>query len=133
MHVSAEVWMNTVFQIAIGGGLGAALRYGSIQGAVRVLGLGAPAGVFAVNVAGSFLMGLFAVWFLERVGEARFAPFVMTGILGGFTTFSAFSLDAILLWEQGRGGVAMVYVLGSVLGAIAALFVGMIIMRAVLS
>lgn len=125
--------MNTVLQIAIGGGLGAAMRYGSVQGAVRVLGFGAPVGVFAVNVVGSLVMGLFAVWFLERAGDVRFAPFIMTGVLGGFTTFSAFSLDAILLWEQGRSGVAMVYVLGSVLGAIAALFAGMIIMRAVLS
>lgn len=125
--------MNTLIQIAIGGGLGAVLRYGTVQAAVRLAGAGAPAGVFAVNLAGSFLMGIFAVWFLHRAGDARFAPFVMTGVLGGFTTFSAFSLDAVLLWEQGRGGLAALYVIGSVSGGIAALFAGMGIMRAVLS
>ena len=78
-------------------------------------------------------MGLVAVWFFERIGDAKAAPFVMTGILGGFTTFSAFSLDAITLWEQGRQTVAMAYVMGSVLGAVVALLAGVIVMRAVLA
>ena len=70
---------------------------------------------------------------LERLGEPRFAPFVMAGVLGGFTTFSAFSLDAVNLWEQGRQIAAMIYVTGSVFGAIIALLAGVLTMRAVLA
>lgn len=125
--------MNTILQIAIGGGLGAVMRYGTVQGAVRLVGAGSPAGVFVANLVGSLLMGAVAVWFLHRAGEARFAPFVMTGLLGGFTTFSSFSLDAIQLWEQGRGSLAALYVFGSVLGGLAALLTGMGLMRAVLT
>ena len=125
--------MNVVLQIALGGALGAVLRYGSVQAAARVFALGTPAGTVFVNLLGSFLMGLVAVWFLDRVGDAKAAPFIMTGVLGGFTTFSAFSLDAVNLWEQGRQTVAMIYVMGSVMGAILALLAGIFVMRAVMS
>ena len=129
------VWsgMNVILQIAVGGALGAVLRYGTVQGMVRMFSLGTPVGTIAVNILGSFVMGLVAVWFLERVGDAKAAPFVMAGVLGGFTTFSAFSLDAITLWEQGRQTVAMAYVMGSVFGAIIALMAGVLIMRAILA
>jgi CrcB protein len=125
--------MMILLQIALGGALGAVLRYGSVQGAARLFSIGTPAGTVFVNLLGSFIMGLVAVWFLDRVGDAKAAPFVMTGLLGGFTTFSAFSLDALTLWEQGRQTVAMVYVMGSVCGAIFALFAGVLIMRAILA
>ena len=125
--------MNVILQIALGGALGAVLRYCTVLGAVRLFAVGTPVGTVFVNVIGSFVMGLVAVWFFERLGDAKAAPFVMTGILGGFTTFSAFSLDAITLWEQGRQTVAMAYVMGSVLGAVVALLAGVIVMRAVLA
>ncbi len=125
--------MNVILQIALGGALGAVLRYGSVQGAVRVFALGTPVGTLFVNVIGSFLMGLAAAWLLNRVGDVKAAPFVMSGVLGGFTTFSAFSLDAITLWEQGRQSVAMFYVVGSVFGAILAVLAGVLVMRAILA
>lgn len=125
--------MNVVLQIALGGALGAVLRYGAVQGAVRVFSAGSPVGTVFVNLIGSFLMGVVAVWFLERIGDAKAAPFVMAGVLGGFTTFSAFSLDAITLWEQGRQTFALAYVMGSVVGAILALMAGVLIMRAILA
>ena len=125
--------MNVILQIALGGALGAVLRYGSVHGVVRLFAVGTPLGTMFVNVLGSFIMGLFAVWLLERIGDAKVAPFIMTGVLGGFTTFSAFSLDAIALWEQGRQAVAMAYVMGSVFGAILALLAGVLVMRAILT
>ncbi len=133
--ISIALWlaMNVILQIALGGALGAVLRYASVQGAVRLFGLGTPVGTVFVNILGSFLMGVIAVWMLERIGEPRFAPFLMAGLLGGFTTFSAFSLDAINLWEQGRQMAAMIYVTGSVFGAIIALLAGVLTMRAVLA
>ena len=121
--------MSILIQVAAGGAIGAVLRFLTVQGAVRLFGAGVPLGTFAVNVIGSFVMGLAAVWLIERVGGARFAPFLMTGILGGFTTFSAFSLDAFYLFEDGRYGVAAVYVIGSVALAIGALVAGIWIMR----
>jgi CrcB protein len=125
--------MNVILQIALGGALGAVLRYGTVQGVARLFVVGTPMGTMFVNVLGSFIMGLFAVWLLERIGDAKVAPFIMTGVLGGFTTFSAFSLDAIALWEQGRQAVAMAYVMGSVFGAILALLAGVLVMRAILT
>ena len=125
--------MGVILQVAVGGALGAVLRYLSVQAAMRGFGSGAYVGTFAVNFVGSVLMGLCAAWLLERAGSDRFAPFVMTGVLGGFTTFSAFSLDAFALWEQGRQGMAMAYVCGSVVLAIGGLILGMTIMRAVVS
>lgn len=89
--------------VALGGALGAVLR------ALATLAWPAPWGVLAVNVLGSFLIGLVAVWLPPRLW-----PFVVTGLLGGFTTFSAFSLDALRLLEGGRPGAAALYVGGSV-------------------
>ena len=125
--------MNVILQVAAGGAFGAVLRYLSVAGVVRIFAVGTPLGTVFVNILGSFVMGLFAVWLLERVGDAKAAPFVMVGVLGGFTTFSAFSLDAFLLWEQGRIGIAMLYVFGSVIGAVGALMAGILVMRAVMS
>jgi CrcB protein len=85
--------------------------------------------VIAVNVVGSFLMGLFAVAALER-GLGQWSPFVMTGILGGFTTFSAFSLEAVTLWERGATGQAGAYVVLSLVGAIGGLVLGLWLGRA---
>ena len=125
--------MNIVLLIALGGGLGAVLRFAAVQGVVRMFSVRSPVGIMFVNLLGSFVMGVAAVWLLERVGSAKATPFLMVGFLGGFTTFSAFSLDAISLWEQGRQTFALAYVTGSVFGAIFASMAGVIIMRATLA
>ncbi len=124
--------MPTVLIVALGGAIGASARYLSGAWIIRVMGSGFPYGTMFVNVVGSFLMGLLAVYLMERMDGswARYAPFLMTGVLGGFTTFSAFSLDALFLMERGRMGAAALYMGGSVVLAIGALFLGMMIARA---
>ena len=119
----------------LGAGLGGALRHGVNFAAVRAFGAGFPWGTLAVNVAGSLAMGLLAGWFAPQAtanqagaGEA-WRLFLATGVLGGFTTFSAFSLDAALLWERGAPGLAGLYVAGSVLLSVAALLLGLLAAR----
>ena len=116
--------------IGLGGAIGAMLRYGFVVGGARLMGSGFPWGVFAANVLGSFLMGIAAAILLEKIDAPRFSAFVMPGVLGGFTTFSAFSLDAMRMIEDGRAGVAALYIGGSVAIAIAALALGLFIGRA---
>lgn len=97
----------TFLLVALGGALGAVLRYAA------TLVVAAPLGTALVNVIGCFVIG--AVWVaLEQRGLSRLAPLVITGVLGGFTTFSAFALDTMRLMADGRHGVAAAYVLGSV-------------------
>lgn len=122
----------TLFQVALGGALGASARYLTNVGAMRAFGSGFPLATIAVNIAGSFLMGVL-VAVLAHKGGMRFAPFLMTGVLGGFTTFSAFSLDAFTIWERGQVGLAAFYVLGSVAFSIAALAAGILTMRGILA
>lgn len=118
----------TLTQVALGGAMGASLRYLTNVGAVRLFGPGFPWGTMIANVLGSFLMGvLFVV--LAQKGGMRAAPFLLTGVLGGFTTFSAFSLDAMTLWERGASVAALGYVAGSVILSLAALGAGMIMAR----
>lgn len=121
--------IQTLLQVAIGGALGAAARYLTNVGAMRLLGPGFPWATVAVNVAGSFLMGVLVVALAHR-DAMRLAPFLMTGVLGGFTTFSAFSLDALTLWERGQTGLAAAYVAGSVAVSLAAIVAGMAVTRA---
>ncbi|MEL7465284.1 MAG: CrcB family protein [Pseudomonadota bacterium] len=116
--------------IGLGGAIGAMLRYGFVVGGARLMGPGFPWGVFAANVVGSFLMGVAAAILLEKVDAPRVAAFLMPGVLGGFTTFSAFSLDAVRMIEDGRAGAAALYIGGSVALAIAALALGLLIGRA---
>lgn len=109
-----------------GAGLGGALRHGVNMAALRMFGPGFPIATLAVNVLGSFLMGvLFALFSLKVDVPAGLRLFLTTGVLGGFTTFSAFSLDAALLYEQGQGVLALIYVLASVILALTGLFLGM--------
>ncbi|MEM9715261.1 MAG: CrcB family protein [Pseudomonadota bacterium] len=103
----------TVFWVALGGALGAVGRYSM---SLIVVGVTA---TLMVNVVGSFLIGLAFVLLWEK-GLDRFMPFVVTGVLGGFTTFSAFSLDAFRLFEDGRMSEAVFYVFGSVVLSISA-------------
>lgn len=124
--------MQSTFLVFCGGGLGAALRYGFNLSAARALGQSFPWGTFGVNVLGCLAMGLIAGWLSGRAGAAfapQAKPFLMTGILGGFTTFSAFSLDAVTLWERGDLAAAFLYVAGSCALSIAALALGLAIMR----
>ncbi len=123
--------MPVIFQVALGGAIGAALRYASGGIAMRLLGSGFPYGTMLVNILGSFLMGFAAFYMLERMDGsfARYAPFILTGVLGGFTTFSAFSLDAVFLIERSRYGAAAIYMGGSVALAMLALFAGMALAR----
>jgi len=122
--------MSAILNVALGGAVGAVLRYLSTLGATRLFGAGFPWGTLFVNVLGGFLMGLLAVWFIEKGGRA--SPLLMTGILGGFTTFSAFSLDAIRLLENGRPLVAGGYILGSVALALIACGAGLWLGRSAL-
>ena len=125
--------MSVLLQVALGGAIGASARYLGGAAILRAFGSGFPYGTMFVNILGSFLMGLLAVWLMERMDGsfARYAPFLMTGALGGFTTFSAYSLDALYLMERGRYMSASIYMGGSVVLAIAALFLGMTLARAI--
>jgi CrcB protein len=116
--------------VFLGGGLGAALRHGINLGALRWFGAGFPFGTLIVNVTGSLIMGLIAGYFAFK-GDAsqHWRLFLTTGMLGGYTTFSAFSLDAALLYERGEVSLAALYVLGSVVLSIAGLFAGLAIAR----
>jgi fluoride exporter len=113
-------------QIALGGAIGASLRYAVVLGTTRLAGTGFPWGTFAVNVAGSFAMGVLAVVVVIRrdLGLERYAPLLMPGLLGGFTTFSAFSFETFELIERGRLVAAAGYVGGSVAVGLAALALG---------
>jgi fluoride exporter len=124
--------MTPLLQVALGGALGASARYLTGTTVTRLLGHGFPAGTMVVNVVGSFLMGALVVILAKKGGQAA-APFLMTGVLGGFTTFSAFSLDAVTLFERGQTTAAIGYILGSVLISIVALMAGLWLTRMVLA
>ena len=116
--------------VFVGAGIGGALRHGVNVGAARLFGYGFPLGTLIVNIAGSFLMGLFAGYFAFRPGIGQHMRlFLTTGILGGFTTFSAFSLDTALLIERHAYAAAAGYVVGSVFASLVALFVGLALFR----
>lgn len=113
--------------VFIGGGLGAVLRWLVGRWTLAWFGTGFPVGTIAVNIVGSFMIGM-AIGGLTGVGPTA-RLFFVTGFLGGFTTFSAFSLDALTLWERGQHGLAAAYVLASVLFSLAAVFAGMLTSR----
>jgi CrcB protein len=116
--------------VFLGGGIGAALRHGVNLAVARLFGTAFPYGTLTVNVVGSVIMGLLAAYFAFK-GDAtqHWRLFFTTGILGGFTTFSAFSLDVALLYERGQTGLAALYVLVSVVVSIAGLFAGFALVR----
>jgi len=116
--------------VCLGGGIGAGLRRLTNLGAARLLGVSFPWGTFTVNLLGSLAMGLITGWLAQRMsGSQELRVFLATGILGGFTTFSAFSLDTVVLWERGDVTLAALYVLGSVTCAILFLFAGLWLAR----
>ncbi|MDF3218085.1 fluoride efflux transporter CrcB [Mesorhizobium sp. M7A.F.Ca.CA.001.09.2.1] len=121
--------MFNLLLVVVGGGVGAGIRHLTNIGALRFVGPNYPWGTMAINVIGSFAMGLFIASMMRRGGSNEVRLFVATGILGGFTTFSAFSLDFATLWERGATLPALVYALASVIGAIIALFLGLWLAR----
>lgn len=124
--------LGTLAMVALGGAIGASARYLVNVASLRLFGAGFPVHTMAVNILGSFLMGALVALLAHR-GGMRFAPFLMTGVLGGFTTFSAFSLDAFTLYERGQTGLAAFYVLGSVILSLAALLAGVLAFRSILA
>lgn len=124
--------MTSTLLVFFGAGIGGVLRHGVNFAAMRWPIVSFPYGTMAINILGSGLMGIVAGWFAFRAGEGTpqaLRLFLATGILGGFTTFSAFSLDAVLLWQKGEVAQAAFYVLGSVAVSFAALLAGLAIMR----
>ncbi|MER9328811.1 fluoride efflux transporter CrcB [Mesorhizobium sp. M0152] len=121
--------MFNLLLIAIGGGIGAGMRHLANMGALRLVGPNYPWGTMVINIVGSLAMGLFIATLARRGGSSELRLFVATGILGGFTTFSAFSLDFATLWERGATLPAFGYALASVIGAIIALFLGLWLAR----
>lgn len=125
--------MNTYFAIACGGAFGAVSRFW-LQGAVqRFNGSSFPLGTFTVNLLGSFLIGVFFVVLAERAQLSEpWRGLIIVGFLGAMTTFSTFSLDALLLFEQGHYNTALFYILSSVVLCLFAAFAGMQVARVML-
>ena len=124
---------STLTLVALGGAIGAALRYLSGVAMLRVLGpQDFPLAILSVNVVGSFLMGVFVVAAAHK-GLTAYSPFVMTGLLGGFTTFSAFSLETVTLIERGEVSSAALYVGLSVALSIGGLMLGLLLARGMLA
>ncbi len=123
---------NPYLLVFIGGGIGSVLRFAVYHAARLWLPPDFPWGTLAVNVLGGLAAGALAGWILSRsVGGADSTSlFLMSGLLGGFTTFSAFSLDAVLLWQRDQAGLALLYVLASVVLAVGGVIVGMSGVRA---
>jgi len=128
--------MKSYLLVFLGAGIGGSLRHAVNLACARAFGTGFPWGTLTVNVVGSFVMGALAAWLALKAGEGWSQPlrlFLTTGILGGFTTFSAFSLDAVLLWERGDAGAAFAYVATSVLLSILGLAAGLALVRTMTS
>jgi CrcB protein len=122
--------LSSYLIVFVGAGIGGALRHGVNVMTLRVLASQFPFHTIFVNIAGSFVMGMLAAWFALKADPGpSWRLFLSTGILGGFTTFSAFSLDTALLYERGEWMLAALYVVGSVALSIAALFAGMMLVR----
>ncbi|MGE3147987.1 MAG: fluoride efflux transporter CrcB [Pseudorhodoplanes sp.] len=122
--------MQGFLLVFLGGGVGAAIRHGFNIAFVRMLGTAFPYATLFENVSGSFLMGVLAGYFaFQSESSQALRLFLTTGILGGYTTFSTFSLDAILLWERGEALKAGGYVLASVVGCLIGIWFGLALMR----
>ena len=123
--------MLSFLMVGIGGAIGAMARHGVGLASIRALGPGFPYGTLIVNILGSFLMGILIAWLVRRTGGSsnEIRLFLATGFLGGFTTFSAFSLDTIVLYERGEIGIALFYVFASVVASVLALIAGLWLIR----
>ena len=117
--------------VALGGAIGAAMRHGVNRFALTHWGAGFPYGTLVVNIAGGVLIGVAAAIFIARSDVSDgWRLFVATGVLGGFTTFSAFSLEAALMWQRGDYALLSSYVLASVLLSIGGLLAGLAVTQA---
>ena len=122
--------MKGLLFVMIGGGVGAGLRYGVGIASTRIFGIDFPWGTVICNVAGSLAMGLLvgtmALGLMGDSGRAQDARLLLAvGLLGGFTTFSSFSLDALTLWQRGEAALAAFYVLGSVVAGLGGFVLGL--------
>ena len=125
--------MSTYIAIAFGGAIGAVSRYWLYSAVQRLHDSGFPLGTFVVNVLGSFLIGAFFVLLAEKARIAeQWRPIIVVGFLGGLTTFSTFSLDALLLFEQGHYNTALFYIISSIVLCLIAAFAGMQLTRVML-
>lgn len=120
--------MSEAMLVFAGGGLGALVRYYVGMFAMKTFGMAFPWGTFFINITGSFIMGAVISWlaFQEPAASKWFRVFFTTGVLGGYTTFSTFSLDSFVLWERGELMLAAAYVLGSVVLSLLAVAAGML-------
>lgn len=126
--------MQMILAVGAGGAIGAIARYLMAGAFLRALGPGFPWSTMAINILGSFLMGVLAALLALRFSLPHpLQAFFLTGVLGGFTTFSAFSLDAVSLLERGQTGATFFYIGGSVILSIAALCAGLAITRSLIS
>lgn len=129
--ISLQEFMHYLV-VFVGGGLGAALRHAVNRAAFALFGPSLPIATLFVNVVGSFAMGVVVALFLARSTASQdLKLFLTTGVLGGFTTFSAFSLDAATMWQRGDHAAVVVYAVASVVLSIGGLFLGMITVRAI--
>jgi len=125
--------MHHILLVAFGGALGSVCRYLVGIGALRLMGPSFPWGTLTVNVAGSFAIGVLAELIVARFGaSAELRLLLITGFLGGFTTFSAFALDAVTLFERGASLAATIYLVLSIGASIAAAIAGIGLMRSLL-
>ncbi|MFK0162227.1 fluoride efflux transporter CrcB [Rhizobium sp. NPDC090279] len=119
--------------VFLGAGLGGAFRLGINELAARLLGVEFPFGTLIINVLGAFIMGLLTEYFVFRGGMSQEARvFLTTGILGGFTTFSTFALESVMLWERGQWMPSIAYIALSVFLSIGALIAGLAIVRLII-
>ena len=133
MPASIPTHLLLLALVFVGGGLGSVARYATTMAALRLLGAGFPWGTLTVNVVGSAVMGAFSGWLMSRApgtGSDALRLFFMTGILGGFTTFSAYTLDTVALWERGAPALAILYAAASVVVSLAVLVAALLATRA---
>ncbi len=122
--------MNHLFLVMLGGAIGAGARHLTGRAALALWGPGFPWGTLIVNLAGGLAMGLLAGWLAARAsGDEALRYLLGVGVLGGYTTFSAFSLETANMLQRGDHGAALLYILASVAGSIIALFAGLQIAR----
>ncbi|MDK2760067.1 MAG: fluoride efflux transporter CrcB [Sphingopyxis sp.] len=123
--------MNSLFPVMLGGAIGAGARHLVGQAMLARLGPGFPWWTLAINIVGSLMMGLLVGWLARGDGGDTTRLFVGVGILGGFTTFSSFSMEFWMLFERGQNAQAAAYIIASVVGALAACGIGLVMMRQV--
>ena len=122
--------MGVILSIAAGGAIGAVLRYGVLAMAPLMFGTAFPYNTILVNIIGSFLMGIFVTYFTVSDSlSPELKSFLTIGLMGGFTTFSAFSLDILKMWESDQMMYAILYALVSVIFSVGAIFVGVLVAK----